>query len=608
MPTELTKDGVDYNEDKLRYCQLIYAEARRREQDLREVNTENRLFFEGRDSVLTRRKSNSRVLRSSIFVHELTPAIDTRVGEAISRLKENQPAMVAYPLTTDPTDEQKEQASWIANTIYEQMIDCGYIPGGFREHVTAAEIQRSPAALKVSWEEKTERIPEVVKFSIPGIIGYLFGGGDRVSFRRERTGQPVTQYLWPEEFLYQPHISRFQEDSEYVLHPLWLPFQELVSRAKMLGYDLKKIHRLKEELKSVDAVGDSKEGSARDDLAREQDLPIEPGYQDGKYLIVENYILTYDEAGDEYIDLVVTYGNQEIVFERKDYYKGLRFPFVVASANPMPGTLESLSSIDLGKPLQRFHNEVYNSFVDGLTYRIFPPFKVRTGTIFKEQPIYGPGRFWQIDDLDAIKPVIENPGQLPDLTKLMDSIPEKIRNLVNAQDITQGFQAQPYEKATSTLKRAEGMARRSTPTYEAYGRTIIEVAEMFLALDQQYAENATDYVVEGGIRFDVPALTRITDPHEDKNEALMLIDTAKENPVYQSPAGLQKLRNLSEDAIRLFKQRNVDDYVPTEEETAQFLQQQAQVATEEATKEDEKFMIEQEVKAQKQQQRGQEVR
>jgi len=607
MPTpELTKDGVDYQEDKLRYCQLIYAEARRREQDLRDVNTENRLFFEGRDSVLARRKSNSRVIRSSIFVHELTPAIDTRVGEAISRLKENQPALTAYPLADEPTDEQKEQASWISNRIYEQMIDCGYITAGFREHVTAAEIQRSPATVKVSWEEKMERIPQKVKFSIPGIIGY-FLNGDRVSFRRERIGQPTAQYLWPEEFLYQPHISRFQGDSEYALHPLWLPFQELVSRAKMLGYDLKKIYKGKEELKGADAIGDSKEGSARDDLAREQDLPIEPGYQDDKYLIVENYILTYDEAGDEHIDLVVTFANREIVFERRDYYKGLRFPFVLALANPMPGTLESLSSIDRGKPLQRFYNEVYNSFVDGLTYRIFPPFKLRRGTIFKEQPIYGPGRFWELDDLDAIKPVIENPGQLPDLTELMDKIPEKIRNLVNAQDITQGFQAQPYEKATSTIKRAEGMARRSTPTYEAYGRTIIEVAEMFLALDQQYAENATDYVVEGGVRFDVPALTRITDPHEDKNEALMLLNIAKENPVYQSPAGLQKMRNLSEDAMRLFKRQNVGDYVPSEEEINQFLQQQAATATEEAKKEDEKFMIEQQVEMQKQQQQQQET-
>lgn len=602
MPTpELTKDGVDYNEDKLRYCQLIYAEARRREQDLRDTNIENRLFYEGRDAVLTRRKANTRVQRSSIFIHELTPAIDTRVGEAISRLKENQPALTAYPLITDPSDEQKEQTSWIADTIYEQMTDCGYITNGFREHVTAAEIQRSPAALKVSWEEKTERIPEQVKFSLPGIMGYFFSG-NRVSFRRERRGQPSTQYLWPEEFLYQPHISHFQNDSEHTLHALWLPFHELVSRAKIFGYDLKKIYGLKEELKQVDAVGDTKEGSARDDLAREQGFPIEPGYQDGRYLIVENYILTYDEAGDEHIDLVVTYGNQEIVFERRDYYKGLRFPFVLALANPMPGTLESLSSVDRGKPLQRFYNEVYNSFVDGLTYRIFPPFKIRRGTIFKEQPIYGPGRFWEIDDLDAIKPVIENPGQLPDLTVLMDKIPEKLRNLVNAQDITQGFQAQPYEKATSTLKRAEGMARRSTPTYEAYGRTIIEVAEMFLALNQQYAENATDFVVEGGVRFDVPALTRITDPHEDKSEALMLVDIAKENPVYQSPAGLQKMRNLSEDAMRLFKQRNVDDYVPTEEEIDQFLQQQAEAASKEAQKEDEKFMIEQEVNAQKQQQ------
>jgi hypothetical protein len=598
------KKKVSHSEDKLRYCQLIYSEARKREQDLRDVNLENRMFFEGKDEILTKRKQNSRVERSSIFVHELTPAIETRIGEAISRLKENVPPLVAHPVVEDADDQQKEQAAWIATSIYEQMMQCGYMPGGFREHILAAEIQRSPAALKVYWEEETEKIPEVVKRPIQGKLEMFFPLVFRreVVFRKESGGRPTAQYLWPEEFLYEPHISRFQRDSDYAIHAMWLRFEELMNRAKEFGYSITKINSIKEELQQIDTVGDTRQDSARDELAELQGIPIEPGYQDGKYLLCENYILNYDDSGNEHIDLVVTVGNKEIVYERRNYYRGLRYPFVLASANPMPGTLECLSSIDKAKPLQRFHNESYNSFIDGLTYRIFPPFLGRTGVTFREQPIYGPGRFWWADDIspEAIRPLVENPGQLPDLTVLMDKTPEKIRNLINAQDITQGFQAQPYEKATSTRLRARGMERRSTPTYENYGRTIIEVAQMFLALNQQFAENATDFVVEGGIRFDVPALTRVTDPDQEKNDGLMLMEMAQNSPVYQSAAGLHKQRNIVEDIVRQFKRRNVDSYVPTEQEVEEQIAaqtQQAQAEQEQVAAEQEQAAVEQEQEA-----------
>lgn len=565
---DLEIDNISFEESPLKFCQHIYSESLNRYEDLEPINIENRLFYEGQDKNLDERKNNTRVVRSSIFIPLLTPAIDTRCGDVISRLEEREFPVRFTSSTKKPTDIEKDQADWIEKTITGQMRDCGYLTDIFKEHMLAAEMYRTPAAVKVGWENGTKRVAELSEPSLFEQARALATGKQikpKVRFVNKDIGRPYVEYLYPEEFLYQPYISMFQEDSTYAMHALWLPYNELEVRAKELNYDLDKIRQFRDDVNNTESSksGESHE-SERDKVADEKEVPYDDGYRDGKFLLVENYILTYSDDGDEVIRLVVTVGNKHIVYNRKTPFQGIRFPFVTLVANRLPGTIEGMSSIDRGKFLQRLYNEIFNSYLDGVTYRIFPPFKAGVGMSFEKEPIYGPAQIWRVNDPEQLQPVIQNPGMLPDLPSLMGAVDAKLRNTLNAEDTSQGFNAQQYEKATATKLRAVGSSRRATPTHKRYGESIIAIAEMFLALNQQFHEEKERFVMD--LTIDVPSLTNVSDPESDKQDAILLLSTAEQSPQYQSPIGQQKIRNMWEDLVRMFKKVNVDDYVITEEE------------------------------------------
>lgn len=555
-------DQISFEEDPLKFCQFIYAEALERHKTLQPINVENRLFYEGQDRVLDERRNNKRVIRSALFIPELTPAIDTRVGDIISKVEEREFPVTIRPHSQSATSEEKNSAAWIEYKIGTQMRDCGYLSDILKEHITAAEIYRSPSTIKVSWENTYSKKAKLKlnpnPFGKPGVVFEDTYNG----------GRPYVEYLYPEEFLYQPYISIFERDSTYCMHVMWLPYHDLVARAKEQKYDLKKIEEYKDEIINHEGDKDNKE-SERDEVADERDVPHDNGYRDEKFLLIENYIVTYKENGSESIKQVVTFGNKHIVKKRNAPERGIKFPFIPVVANKLPGTIEGMSSVDRGKYLQRLYNEIFNSYLDGITYRIFPPFKAPTGLEFEQEPIFGPGEIWRMADPEALQPVIQNPGMLPDLPALMGAVSAKIRDVLNAQDISQGFQSAQYEKATSTKLRVAGASRRATPTHKQYGMTIIKVAEMFLALNQQYSDEKEKYVLD--VVIDVPSLTNVSDPENEKQESLLLLAQAQQSPLYQNPVGQMKIRNMWEDIIRKFKKVDVDDFVITKDEMERLL-------------------------------------
>jgi len=329
---EQEKDQVSFQEDPERYCQIIYAEALKRQDDLRDINQENRTFFEGRDKQLETRAANTKVRRSTLFIHELTPAIETRVGEVLARLKEHDNPLFTRPTDPRATPAQKDEAQFIGHTIHQQMRNCGYMTDTFSEHITAAEIYRSPAALKVFWSTQTKRVPFVVRPGDPL---------SPVKFRLVPTGRPTVQYLWPEEFLYEPLTSLFQDDSTYSIHAMWLPYHELMARAVEFGYDTELIKKYRDEAEQTEPTETKHRDSQRDEVAEDQGVPIDRGYRDGKYLLTENYIVTYTQTGLEIMNLVVMVGNKYKIKEGRAPLRGLKHPFVVITANRLPGTLEA---------------------------------------------------------------------------------------------------------------------------------------------------------------------------------------------------------------------------------------------------------------------------
>jgi len=94
---------------------------------------------------------------------------------------------------------------------------------------------------------------------------------------------------------------------------------------------------------------------------------FEAGYREGKFLVCECYLCTYSDSGEEIVKRVTFLANSEVV-KVENSFKGIRFPFVLITANKLAGTIEGLSSVDIGRPHQRLYNELINTHIDGITY------------------------------------------------------------------------------------------------------------------------------------------------------------------------------------------------------------------------------------------------
>lgn len=559
-------ENVAFEKDPEKYCRQIYDEALERNEQLQPINVENTQFYEGVDEKLRARASDPRVRRSSLFIHELTPAIDTRISGAMTKLEQREYPLTCRPANKNATADEKDNALWQELRIGDQLRSCGYYDHTCREQWQGAEILRSPSTVKVGWRRKKINRAVVINGTLEEQLRSLLSFRDprrRVEWREVEVGEPFVQWLQPDEFLYEPGVSDFN-DSTYCIHAMWLDYNDIMVRAVEFKYDTKKIREFREEQEDV-AAPDVGHQTTSDEIQESRETPLREGFRDGKYLLTESYVVTYDESGKETVNLAVMIGNKYLVQNEESWAKGIKFPFYPLVINPLSGTIEGLSSIDKGKTMQRLINEAYNSYLDGLTYRIFPPFKNKQGNVLDTQPIYGPAQVWNMLDTEAFKPVIENPGQLPDLPGLIAAISSKIRDLLNAQDISQGFQSQEYEKATSTRLRAAGAARRATPTHKLYGMAIIKIAEMFIKLNQQYdAENGWRFVQD--VILDVPSLTNISDPESDKQDAILLLSTMENSPSYQTPLGKKKVRNMWEHLIRQFMKTDVNSFVKSEDE------------------------------------------
>jgi hypothetical protein len=570
---ELTIDNVSYEKEPEKYCQLIYDEASKRNDDLSDINEENRLFYEGTDEILENRNSDTRVKRSALFVHETTPAIDTRIGDVVSRLEgfgEN-PLFVRFN-GTEPTPAEKDQLIFIEQQLNRDLRDSNYLTDVFREHILAAEIYRTPSTVKVGWGRGHKMVPQAIIPSDDEIIDAATRGKTpptpQVRFVKRKIDGPFVEWLPPDQFLYEPNRSDYFQTSRYSIHRMWMSWDELFAEAEDNGWDIDKIRQLKEAKENLSDDGTS---THQEEIDEANQVAIQKGFKEGKVLVTENYIITYDKQEREKTNLAVMVGNKELVFNGPSTIMAFKFPFVPVVAHRLPGTIEGLSSIDRTKNMQRLNNEIINSWIDGISYRVFPPMKVGPGFSMKKQPLWGPAELFHCSDPNDLQPVVTNPGDLPDLAALRLSVSSAIRQmLAGAVDINQGFNANQYEKATSTRLRAEGSARRATTTYRNYGEAIIKVAEMFLGMNQQFHEEKERFVMD--VSLDVPALTNVLDPDQEKNDAMLMYELMGQNPVYtQTKAGQIKYNAMLEHIMRLFMRRKVNDFriTPKELEQAQ---------------------------------------
>lgn len=571
-------DDISYEEQPLDYCKQIYAEAIERYEQLLPINVENQNFYEGRDTDLEMRRNDPRVRRSAIFVHELTPAVDSIVGDIISTLEQKDLPVRFRSNSENPSEEERNQVSEIESRINQQMRECGYLTSVFREQALASQIYRSPATVKVDWCEKTEEYAEVVPMmervvkAIKNIARGRKPESASIRWRRRKVGYPEVCYLKPEQFLYEPNV--LLSKGAYKIAVYNLDTAGVVSYVKSWdGYD-------KKELQSfIDnpGGGDDVTNRAVSDIVRSDEgtETTKTVQQIGPHRVCENWINTYDSDGYLHQMVAVTIDDRFLVYNGKAPYKGVKSTFVSVVPRPIPGQPEGLSTIDIGKPLQKIHNEGYNYWADAITYGQFGPLKNRSGNAFQGTPVMEPGAIFWLPEPELLTPVYPIVGTIPDLPSFVNLSSAKIRNITNASDTEQGFNAAQYEKATSTKARMLGTAKRSIPIKKIYGEAIIEVAKIFLKLNQQFAEDAEKFVAD--VVIDVPALTAVTDPEQEKQDDILLLSTLAQMPMYQTPEGTRKIRNLLEDIVRKFKRNDVFQYVFTPAELEKDIQLQTQI-------------------------------
>ncbi len=574
-------DGVTLEDKPEAYLRTIFAEAvDYQEQKLRDVNSENRLFYEGFDQQLEDRANDKEIVRSSLFINELKPAIDVRVAGVLTKIEETGTPIVVKPRGDDPTPEEMAQAKLIERRITKQMRDSGYLANIFEEHITGSEIFRSPSAVKVGWKREKIRSPRVITPTEQEQQIAASQGKEiplpRVEYQDKEVGKPYVEWLDPDEFLYDPHCSDLERDCSYTIHQSYMFWHDIVSLAREMDWDMDKVQSYRdlvdEDNSDADGgsgQGDSADKSIRDGLrdGRGESTP-DRAFRDGKILVAQFNIPTYNDNGDREMRTYVFLGDRTIISEETNELEEIGHPYIVARSNPLPGRLENFSSVDIGKRMARFLNEVYNTWVDGTVYGMFNILKTNAGTTWANgKPKIEPGAVWEmLPDKDAIEPLMPYQVHAPELTSLLTFIANRLREILNTPDLAQGFNATPNEKATSSKLRSAGTARRFVPINRRYGMALIGVAEMFLKLNRQFADDAPVYVLD--VVIDAPGLTNITDPERTKETELLLASFMAENPVYQSPNGLKKLRNQVADLVRALKENhvNMDDYVPTVEE------------------------------------------
>jgi len=567
-------DSVTLEDNPEEYCKALYAEAKTYQEDkLSAINVENRMFFEGHDTELDARATDKNLIRSSLFINEGKPAIDTRTASVLTTVEASGTPIVVRPKNPDATDEEAEQAKWITLKLTQQLRDSGYLSEIFEEHITASEIYRSPSAVKVRWDKETIKMPTVIT---PTEEEILEGATlqqkvpvARVEYRDKEVGKPAVEWLAPDEFLYDPHSSSLERDCNYTIHAGYEFYHDLMAMAKENGWDIAKIKSLKDMLGS-DEESQTSADSIKDDIRTERGSEPDRGFRDSKILVAEFNIKTYTDSGTRATRQIVFVADKVIVNDEIDVLKEIVHPYVIARSNPLPGTLENFSSIDLIKRLGRFVNEVYNSWVDATTYSMFTVMKIDSGAQFVGTPVMGPGKIWKISpDKDAIAPINPFQVKIPDLTSLITFIADRLRRLLNSPDLAEGFNATPNEKATSSKLRSAGAARRAVPVNRRYGEALIGVSWMFLKLNRQFADDAVNYVLD--VTIDAPGLTNITDVDREKEEEMVLLAQMLQNPLYQNPTGMRKIGNQMRDLVRGIKQNhvNIDDYVPTKEEVDQ---------------------------------------
>lgn len=572
-------NSISFEDNPVKYVQFAYEVADAYIEDLIPGVVENRAFYNGHDSDLVKRKSDPEVTRSAEYVPEVRPAIETRESAILDKGQEDS-ILVRLNLKDEFSEDERlvDLGATKEEELNEQMRKSGFFFEKMMTWVHGSELQPL-SILKVTREEIFDWVPKKKNIAVRSVESIL-----KALLRADAPKTAKTVYDWElveerpgvewrdfDQFLFDKTMSTL-DDCRYLIDRMYLTWNEIVDAGKINDWDQEAIQTMKDE---ADNAGVN-EGDVRQRVPEQVDEAIEydgtKKMKDGKFLVTETWVKTKNEQTEEIYE-VVTMGNNKHKLKQEPGPKGCGHPFIKRVAWTKLGSLEGQSTIERLKPLQILYNDANNAILDAASYGLLPPFWIETGVTFHNKPKWYPLAFNRVDNVEGIKQVEVKVGDINVLLLVVEFYAAKIKQLANAPDVSQGIgDIGEEEKATKTRLRAQGSQRRLRPLFEGVKQDTIEVAMKFIKIniidDPDWIEILEKF------ELDVPAFSGVSTPEEERFNALTIYESAEKSPLYNSPIGLLKLRELFEDYLNKSRVDDIDSRLPTEEELQTVMQTQ----------------------------------
>lgn len=555
-------------DDPVVFCQGLYDKYDEYNKTVRDRVIENREFYEGFDQQLEDRKNNARTVRSSAFVHELRPAIETANSVILDAAMQQENPMKMT--RTRDSEDTPDHITRMEEKLNEIMRETGVLNVKFQEVLNGGALMPIVAA-KVGWETRegwvyrkakpTEMLGQMVQY-------FATMGQSRPPEKIKKEwgtvySGPYCEILDSDEFLYDDEADSL-DSCEAVVHRRWMSWNEFVNYLIDNNFDDSRLDKIREELKL--AAGDTENDPITDEIKADIEGRSKY-YQGGKVLVCEFWVPVFDKDGRQQMRVFVMAANKYRLsrgrFGSLSPWDKIRYPFVTLAFNKQFNRMEGTPLVELGKWLQRVYNDNINAYIDYLSYNVFPIIKRAPGTRIQGKPKFGPGQVWDVTNPDGLEVVHIPSGDVGQVIPFAALMAGKIRQLINAPDTSEGIEGQPSESKVKTRARLQGTTTRSRVPAKVAGDFLIGVAKKFIYMYQMMGD--PDWMIN--VKLDVPSLTGAKTPEEEREEAVFLLDASYNNPIYQNtPTGLSKIRELTANVYRKFRMRDIDKVLPSETE------------------------------------------
>lgn len=374
---------------------------------------------------------------------------------------------------------------------------------------------------------------------------------------------PVTECVDVRDF-YWDEAATSLENCRWVAHATWVSYADLVKDAKAGRYDMAAVEQLENQgTGEISADGVERD---REKRGRKKDR-------------IEKLEIWNIETGR-----VITIGGRRVTLREKKwpFWHG-EYPFVVASLQPFPFSLQGMSIVEKLLHLQEAAWDLMNQRHDNLRFLnnfiSILPSDVDDPDAFP----FEPGAQWFMDDPQRAVQWAPNPTPAQVSLPAEAMLREMMQNLAGGQPFTSTSEANQINANTATeaalvtnlgQQALKAMKRQLMYAYERIGCQRLYLNQQFLRpgdlLEQIGLDSETEQAIlpffENEYAFDVTPMAESLMRQEKRAEANALFQiVAQTAPVVAALGSPWNVRSFQEDLVKAYEKPNVDRYVANPE-------------------------------------------